>query len=309
MKRFIIKILIYICIPLVTDIVGSIIIRPEGRFQRWKDLYNDNINSDLLIFGSSRALHHFNTKIIEDSLHIDAYNFGIAGGRIEISLFSLLEHLRICTKKPKYVTLEIDWLTIDNDKWIANNWQLFPYMLFNRNMYTYTHDYKGYYNYYYYIPLARYLKYIKEIYENRFVEYTKNDNIQPKGYVLNKDHWGEIDFYTKMLSNVEIKIYPEQIAYLNKFIDVCKQNNIQLNFVYAPEHYLAKKLVKDRDLVITFLNQKSKQEHVPFADMSQPDFCNDTTYFSDMRHLNIYGADRFTSEYYIPWIKELYGLQ
>ena len=40
-------------------------------------------NEDILIFGSSRALHHYNPQIIEDSLGMTCYNVG-SGGQIRI---------------------------------------------------------------------------------------------------------------------------------------------------------------------------------------------------------------------------------
>ncbi|MBP5367659.1 MAG: hypothetical protein J6Z01_04360 [Bacteroidales bacterium] len=187
MKKFIIRIFLLLIssyiVSLIIDIPFSKIAEPRGEFSSWNDLYSNNINADLLIFGSSRAMNHFNPQIIEDSLHISTYNLGLSSARIEISLLRLLEHLRICSHKPKYITLEIDWLTIDNAKFLWTPWQIFPYMLYNKNIYKYTHHYQGYYTHFYIIPLARYGKYFLEILRNRYRNNDKNSNAEGKGFV------------------------------------------------------------------------------------------------------------------------------
>ncbi len=308
MKKFIIRIFILLVssylVSLIIDIPVSKIAQPRGEYSSWKDLYSNNINADLLIFGSSRAMNQFNSQIIEDSLHLSAYNMGLSSARIEISLLRLLEHLRICTQKPKYVTLEIDWLTIDNAKFLYTPWQIFPYMLYNENMYKYTHHFQGYYSHFYIIPLARYGKYGMDIFRNRYRTYARNSNVEGKGFVAFKAHWNG----NTNTSEFNVSIHPEEIKYLNEFVEVCKSNQIKLNFVYAPEYIAATKIVKHRDVVINYIHNFADEHSIPFINFSEEDFCSDTTFFYNNRHLNHRGADMFTSEYYVPWIKDIYKL-
>ena len=309
MKKFIIRIFLLLVssyiVSLIIDIPFSKIAKPRGEFSSWNDLYSNNINADLLIFGSSRAMNHFNPQIIEDSLHISTYNLGLSSARIEISLLRLLEHLRICSHKPKYITLEIDWLTIDNAKFLWTPWQIFPYMLYNKNIYKYTHHFQGYYTHFYIIPLARYGKYFLEIMRNRYRNNDKNSNAEGKGFVAFKSCWERT---TSDMKPIEVSIHNEEIDYLKEFIDICKSNNIKLSFVYAPEYIEASQYVTNRDSVNNYIREIAYKNDIPFADFSQYDFCKDTTLFCNMRHLNSRGADKFTSEYYVPWIKKLYGI-
>ena len=52
------------------------VVRPKGFLTTWTDLYTNNINADLVIFGTSRAQSHFVSTIIADSLGISVYNLG-----------------------------------------------------------------------------------------------------------------------------------------------------------------------------------------------------------------------------------------
>ena len=63
MKKFIKKLLLFCLISSIiaycTDIIFSKLNQPSGYMKGWQDLYANNINADLLIFGSSRAQKKF----------------------------------------------------------------------------------------------------------------------------------------------------------------------------------------------------------------------------------------------------------
>ena len=308
MKKFCIKLCLYLLliytISFIIDLVFSKIAKDGNEYTSWNDLYANNINADLLVFGSSRAMNHFNTLIIEDSLKLQSYNFGFSSARIEISLLRLREHLRVCSIKPQYVTLEIDWLTIDNEKRLSHPYRIFPYLLFNGNMYKYTHHFKGYHSYFYVIPMVRYGKYLMEIFRNRYDSFTKTNNNNRKGYVAINDNWNG----NTNIGEIIVSIHQEEIKYLDEFVEVCKSNQIKLNFVYTPEYIEATKIVKNRDAVVKYIQNYAEDHSIPFINFSQEKFCSDTSFFYNNRHLNSRGADKFTSEYYVPWIKSLYKL-
>src|ERR1700750_706899 len=65
----------------------------------------DSVKSDVLILGSSRALHHYDPNIIQDSLHMTAYN----GGRDGCEMFYDYGVLTSALKRyhPKLVVLDM----------------------------------------------------------------------------------------------------------------------------------------------------------------------------------------------------------
>jgi len=113
MTRFITRLILFILfsslciIPMyLADACLRQTIRPKGYLSSWNDLYTNNINADLVIFGTSRAQRHFVSNIIADSLGIDVYDLGGMALPIEIQLIRLKELLNNCSKKPKIITLE-----------------------------------------------------------------------------------------------------------------------------------------------------------------------------------------------------------
>ena len=65
-----------------------------GEVKVWKDIYDGHVNSELVIYGSSRAWIHFSPKIIEDSLQISAYNLGMDGHNFSLQYLRHKELLK-----------------------------------------------------------------------------------------------------------------------------------------------------------------------------------------------------------------------
>lgn len=81
MKKFLIKLLLFISICIVADIcVGSILENLRTNAISGANKKNTHVwettNEDILIFGSSRAFDHYIPRIFEDSLNMSCYNCG-----------------------------------------------------------------------------------------------------------------------------------------------------------------------------------------------------------------------------------------
>lgn len=309
MRKFILKGVLFITslysVLFLVDVFISKNIQPAWDLYGWQELYSGKTNADLLIFGSSRGQQSFNVKMIEDSLKIKTYNYGLINARIQISYLRLLEHLRLCKQKPKYVTLEIDFFTFENINNISSHWQIFPYMLYNNNMRKLTSHMEGYKPSYYFCPMIRYLGNLINLVSN-----SKKGIPQYyyKGSYLLRSHFDTRWKAGNDTSRMSIEIDSNKITLLYDFINTCKENDIKLNLVYAPEFYYVTHKIINRDSITNYIKSIAEKNGIPFKDISHPSFCADTAYFHNMRHVNFRGADKFTSEYYMPWIKELYGL-
>ena len=125
MKRFCIRIIILFLLLVAIDFVlghflqfvtNQIRIGGQGR-----DNYIANLaNEDILVFGSSKAVHHYNPKIIEDSLGMSCYNCGQDGNGI------ILDYGRLLMIKerhqPKTIIVDVnpsfDLILNDNHKYL-----------------------------------------------------------------------------------------------------------------------------------------------------------------------------------------------
>lgn len=112
----------------------------HGEYPVWNDLYEGKINADVVVYGSSRACYHFDTKLLEDGLAKSCYNLGIEGHNFWLEYLRHKVLLKY-NKKPKYILLSIDIFTFQKRAAIFNHDQLLPFMLYNKDMRKYTKTY------------------------------------------------------------------------------------------------------------------------------------------------------------------------
>ena len=84
MKKFLINIVIFFAVVIACDyLMGSVLlfmnlnskVADNGR----NNMINKEMTADIVILGSSRALHHYVPQIIEDTLGLTCYNAGTDG--------------------------------------------------------------------------------------------------------------------------------------------------------------------------------------------------------------------------------------
>lgn len=88
---------------------------------------SNEVDADLVILGSSKAVHHYVPSVMEDSLHCTVYNAGMEGMGIVLMSIRLKQILQYHT--PKYVIYDVSPYDIeysDNVKFLAPVKKFFP---------------------------------------------------------------------------------------------------------------------------------------------------------------------------------------
>lgn len=316
MKRFVIRFVVFVValVPLsyLCDWIFTqmIIYGNRGYYAEWCDIYQGNIDADLVILGSSRAKRHFNPHIIEDSLNISAYNLGFTAATFDAVYLKFMEYYKNSAKKPKYVTLALDCGSLEIRQNMFDHWRVLPFMMYHQDTKDILLRYKCFKSYYYYLPLVRYSGYCYTI----FRKFVLTRKILYHGYYVNDpilQHWNEQEFQKNILkfsegSNCFITEYEETL--LRDFICFCNNENIEVNLVYTPEFYLGQSFTSNRDSILKNFKMIADEYNIPFENFSLGAINRDTAFFSNVSHLNCKGADEFTSVYYIPYLQRLYGL-
>ena len=243
-------------------------------------------NEDILIFGSSRAVHHYNAKMIEDSLKLTCYNCGEEGNGIILDYARLLMNLE--RHKPQIIICDIyssfDLELNDNHKYLG--WLKTHYN--KKGIKDIFDDVDRTEKYKMLSLLYRYnSKYLQNI-----VVFLSNraNSIDTKGYVPKK---GKMNLLPKReenkLDNFNIVYDSLKINYIKKFIDKCK--GIQLYFIASPNYHDNRNEIYNP--IVTICEQKG----IPFLDFTNDTlFVDNKEYFIDGIHLNSDGADVFTSK-------------
>ena len=87
MKKFLLKLALFFAALIVVDRALGMVFsymgnHAKGGYIGHHKYVTDKTNEDILIFGSSRAIHHYNPQIITDSLGLTCYNCGQDGNGI-----------------------------------------------------------------------------------------------------------------------------------------------------------------------------------------------------------------------------------
>ena len=278
----------YISIIIVVDIIighcMSYLINNVKGGDNWRNNYIcKTTNEDVLIFGSSRAFHHYNPQVIIDSLNLSCYNCGQDGNGIILNYGRLLMILQ--RYQPKVIIYDIstsfDYFANDNHKYLG---RLKPY-----------YDEKGIKELFNSVDQTERWKMLSSMYRynSSFLQII-SDYFHPIQQVGNKGFRplkGSFD-PMKIRNNKdnednEIMYDTLKIDYIHKFISLC--NNTTLIFTHSPIWYGLDSTKLD---IIKNICKKNK---IPFLYFSNnPKYVHNDSLFKDGSHLNEKGANEFT---------------
>lgn len=270
----------------------------QGEFSVWNDIYDGNINAEVVVYGSSRAMVHFDPKIISDSLQVRSYNLGINGHNFWLQYFrhkELLEHNR----KPKLIIHSVDIFTLVKRKDLFQMEQFLPYLLYNNKIEEWTKDYQGYDAFDYRIPLIRYYGQFKTIGKalRGVIGNEVTDSLRYKGFVYRDEEWNDdLKRAKEKYPDFKAVIDTASVELFDQYIRECLNNGIALVFVYSPEYIEGHDFVKNRDEVIGLFSMFSDKYNIPFLDYSVDPISHQKEYFYNASHLNGKGAQLFTSK-------------
>jgi len=307
MKKFLLQFLLFVLpialIAYSTDLFVSKELKTSksytaGEYSTWNDLYEGKINSDIVIYGSSRAWEHIDPTMIGDSLHTNAYNLGINGHTFWLQYLRhrvLLEY----NKKPSLIIHSLDIFTLNKGQDLFNPDQFLPYMLYNKEMKNATIDYNGYHYLDYEVPMLRYYgkKDALKIFAKLLLKQPGDSVMRIRGYQGRNEGWNtDFDEVRKKMNYYEAKFDTASISLFEKYIQECQAKNIKIIFVYTPEFIEGQKFIKNRDKLIALYNEFSKKYNIPFYDYSNDSICLERKYFYNNLHLNKAGAELFTAK-------------
>lgn len=291
MKKFILKILLLFAIVAVGDVIFGICMDhvyksvKSGGQGRSNHIANE-VKADIVVFGSSRAIHHYNTLLMQDSLGMTTYNCGEEGNGI------LLDYGRLLMLKKRYtpkiiivdITPSFDLLKSSdglNMEWLRPFYdydgikELFHDFDSNERYKMLSSTYK--YNSFFFMRIASYLS------GNELVE-KENGFIPTKGFMNPKKK--------NILKDLPIEYDSLKVEYLQKFISLA--NDSKLYFIISPVWYdLRTKRAEETKLLKDICEEK---------DIPLIDFTYDTKYigndslFLNGTHLNGKGADEFSKD-------------
>jgi len=244
-----------------------------------------NFDAEILILGSSRAVHHYNSNIFSTNLKKACYNAGFGGQGLFLNYALLKESIE--RHPPKVVILDVAPNILDDKESYSKLNLLLPY-------------YKKYPSFKEIIqlnPKFSKLELVSNLYIYNSILYdvTRNFLLKEKesnfGFEPLEGMLNQNNFKPFHLENDEID--SNKIIYLNKIIDLCKFNNIRLIGVVSPTYL---KFDKKNRIInrLKFIFNENKMKFYDYSAYSK--LYQKNEFFKDQLHLNKIGADIFSRD-------------
>lgn len=257
----------------------------SGAFHR-ANLAISETKAELLIFGSSRANHHYVPDILFNSLKMTNYNVGRDGCFIPYHYAVLQMILKRYT--PKEIVLDVTPEDIYED---TNEYERLALIL-------------PYYN------KHPELKPILEL-RSKFEKIKLLSNIYPynssfvtilAGYFnLNRKKENDLNGFIPLKGKIRIskpskeevrKLDYRKVNLLRDFIRKCKANSVKLIIVYSPNYKLTNHNEKFVESFVCYISEREKVDFLNFQDHKK--FLDSDSLFYDDKHLNYKGAEMFS---------------
>lgn len=295
MKKFLIRAGLFLTIIIVFMIVVlkftdvSLI---EGRKKTFLEQREDR-SLDLLVLGSSRAEHTFNPKVYAGSL--DLFNIGEDGHGLPSNYLMLKTLVEKYGLKPERVLLQADEYTFNGTKNFSRKFRddFFVTNIEDPEVYEAFKKYRG-------TAMANSIRWMPgtaNLIYNDFGKFLKYHILSYKSIIpsLQKKHKSNVESFgkekgykptspprpVKRTKNTFL-LEPDDVAYFNKIIDLCKRHNIKLYLYRSPVLYCEDTDGREFEAYIRKVTEENK---IPFfdykCDYQLPDHYFDQTHSDD----------------------------
>ena len=197
------------------------------------------VNAQIVVTGSSRAASHYDPRIIQAAVGLNAFNLGRNGSQTDMQLAVLrayLEHNR----KPEIAIHNLDAFTFETTREVYDPAQYVPY-LYDEELYEPLRQINPNTWKSRYVPLYGYvvedMNFSWMIGLGAFFGWSPHEDFF-LGFNPRVNKWTD-DFQQFKSSNrngVRWPIEPAGVRLLEDLVRLCKQTGIQLIFVYSPEY-------------------------------------------------------------------------
>ncbi len=283
----------------ISNFLKKSVIHVDGEYLVWNDIYAGKIDADIAIYGSSRAWTHISPQILQDSLGLSAYNFGIDGLNFSLQYFRHKEYFKY-NRRPEIIIVSGDIFTFEEEEGFYNHEQALPYMLFNKDYFEHRELFKIFEKADFFIPLKRYLGQTWEMARSVILAIGL-ENEPPariKGFMGIEREWNQdLQQAIKTKGNLKIKIDYKLLCLFMRFINECKENNIKVVLVYSPEYIEGRSFIENRKEVLDLWYKIAESRVLIFLDYSDDSIGRNRDYFFNSTHLNKQGSKLFSQKF------------
>jgi len=305
MKRAVLYIIIVIASGIAACVISDYFLQrgfencEDDVVGKLNEIIKDTTYYDVVCFGSSRALAHFNPQVIHDKLNLSAYNAGVNGACI-IDINLLIKAYLHNRRPPKLIVFHVDDFTYETDR-LSELPRYFPFIN-NKEVYNSLKPYNETVNYVHSVNFLRIMYYndlLKWISIKTLLGIGARDEYKlVNGYRVNATQWNGLDEEgmnrrIEKINSLYVKTESEAAGepLFMEVLEICKKKNIRLLFSSSP--IVHGELNKLYEHTKTKIEKMSSGYNVSYLWMHAEEW-DRKIYFYDYLHMNFNGANRYT---------------
>ena len=299
MKKFLLKTLLFAFILLVMAVAFDMLLTTKALrlrtspFATWNDLYQRDIDAEVLIMGSSRAFVQFNPAVIDTVLHTNSYNLGMNGRAADSQILKYKVFRHKGNSKPKLIIYEVSHGTMQKSNGYERE-QFVPY-LHDLYLWRLCHKQEDFSFADFVLPSWRYMGQRTLIRNILFpTEGSEYDTPLYKGFRSYDRKWSG-----RGLRQQTSVSYTKDTAIIRQFRDFlaeCRRDSISVVLVTSPFYIGGTRKMADSTGMHAMFAQIANEFNIPYLDYTYDDISYDTSYFYNTMHLNKVGADLFSEK-------------
>lgn len=289
--QFLKKLLILLSIAILVDFLFIFLVYNSkySIYWDWSKIVNGEINTDVIVNGSSRAQRHINPEIIESITGKTCFNIGLVSEPAYTQYKRFQLYLKN-NRNPEYLIQIVDPTLIGKPDTLVYKSYYTPYIyekeIYDALKYINTKVWKDKY-----IPLYKWHGNSELIY-NTTMSYFYVTDTTFNGFIARNITWHS-DTVLPIIRHTDKIIYTSMDT-LASHIDSWVQNDIEVILLYSPMTYEGQSRFVQNEKIISHFDSLARVKNILFWNYSNHNINNDRTKFYNHLHLNAEGAKIFS---------------
>ena len=287
--KFLLSGLLVLGIVFIIDYLFGIVLENHAVFvDQPKYSRIKNSSDSLVILGASRADNQYVTAIFEEKLGMPSYNYGVGAQNVYTNYAILNLLLTKAHTSPKYVVWDFYYTDIlDSPGWNTEKldrlYSAYEYDKAVKEVIDLQGKKKR--------ILLNHLKLYK--FNSKVLRLLKRQKEDITGgysarYISTCDN---LEYYSSDRTTID----QQKLLYVDRFIQLCKDNDIKLFVLISPGYYILGD--KGKNDWATIIENKCEEKDIPFYDFEQDSvFLSHPEWFYNTIHLNDMGAKEYTKK-------------
>lgn len=269
-----------------------------GSMNAWA---SGHMHSEIIINGSSRAVVHYDPRVISRGARLSAINIGMYGIQIDVQA-GILEAYLSTNAPPSIVLQNLETFSLETTKpgEIYDPGVYLPY-LSNDALYGALRAIDPQVWKWRHIPLYGYavpdMRFTWALGVMRWFGMQSGqdyfDGFNPRYEQWNQDFES---FRKSMPDGVTYRIDPLGVASLERCIELAQAKGAKMILIFAPEYYEMQRMERNRDEIFSHFRALATKHGTEFWDFSDSPLSRNHAYFYNSQHLNARGAELFSEE-------------